>query len=96
MTVNTVKVATTVATAAKYVSLMIGTAIFTIAIATALGGAQRDLSERVDNNAEVTKSGVAAITCILEIEPEDRSERFINECLEANGYVDVHAPTFTP
>lgn len=52
-------------------------------------GSQRSLAERVDRNAGVTVSGVAAVVCILNIEPEDRSDNRIDACLDANGFVGV-------
>jgi hypothetical protein len=82
-------VAKHISTGVKYLALMVGTAIITLGIAGALGGASRDLAERVDRNAEVSVSGVAAIVCILNIEPEVRTDENINQCLEVNGFVDV-------
>jgi hypothetical protein len=81
--------ALSVQTVVRYLALMLGTALFTVAIATALSGTQRDLIERVDLNADISRDGVAAIVCILAIEPEQRSTDRIDACLKANGFVDV-------
>lgn len=83
------KAAVGVQSLVRYIVLMLGTALFTIAIATALGGQQRDLASRVDTNADISRAGVAAIVCILAIEPKDRTDERIDDCLQLNGFDDV-------
>jgi len=48
-----------------------------------------ELAERVDRNAEISRSGVAAIVCILQIDPLERTDSTVNECLHVSGFVGV-------
>lgn len=72
------------------------TAVVTILAASGIStlSGQGDLANRVDRNAAITSSGVAAIVCILNFDgdPADRTDAFINACLDANGFHDVVNP----
>jgi len=62
------------------------TAVLTLALATALSGANRELAERVDRNAEVTRSGVDTVMCVLLTDPGFRDSGTIQRCAAEHGY----------
>lgn len=74
--------------------MVLGTALF---LQAALGGAQRDLADRVDRNSAVSVTAADAIICILQlgVNPNDppRNSDNVLKCLEDSGYIDI--PTVT-
>lgn len=72
------------------------TAIVTLLMAYGLSSIshQSDLASRVDRNAAIARSnvviaraGVDSIVCILAIQPEDRTNARIQDCMRTHGYL---------
>lgn len=73
------------------------TVFFVFGFAGLTSGAQRDLADRVDKNAQlaaqnvvIARAGVDSIVCILAINPEKRDDRNIRACMDKHGYLPFY------
>jgi hypothetical protein len=49
------------------------------------------LAHRIDMNATIARTGVDSVVCILNIQPEHRTDRKVKKCMRKHGYL----PYFT-